>query len=100
VAALTAIGLVLVVASIALVVWQDAVTRRVTSRSLGSLAPGYAATKQGYRAYAGLVADIGLFTISIGLGVAWLIATSIVLFVLGTFIVIFGEVVTYRALKR
>jgi len=100
VAALIAIGLVLVVGSAALVFWQDAVTRRVTSQSLGSLAPGYAASKQGFRAYAGLVGDIGLFAIAIGYGSSWLIAASIALFVLGTIIVIVGEVVTYRALKR
>ncbi len=99
-AALIAIGLVLVFGAAALVFWQDAVTRRVTSQSLGSLAPGYAASKQGYRAYAGLVADIGLLAIAIGTGYAWLIAISIAFFVVGTAIVIYGEVVTYRALKH
>ena len=99
-AALIAIGLVLVAGSAALVFWQDAVTRKVTSRSLGSLAPGYAASKHGYRSYAALVGDIGLFAISIGLGSAWLVVASIALFAFGTGIVLFGEIATYRRLKH
>ena len=75
-------------------------TRRVTSRSLGSLAPGYAATRQGYRNYAGLVADIGGFAIGLGIANVWLIAIAAVLFVVGSLVVLFGEIVTYRQVKR
>jgi hypothetical protein len=99
VAALVAIGVLLVFASGALYIWQDAVTRRVTSRSLGSLAPGYAATKLGYRLYVGLVADVGLIALAIGLNIAWLIIAAIVLFIIETIAVAIGEVVTYRKLK-
>lgn len=99
-AALTVIGMVLVFASAGLVVAQDAVTRHVTSRSLGSLAPGWAATKQGYRAYAGLVADVGLIAVAVGLNTAWLLILSIGLFVLLTIAVVIGEVIVYRGLKR
>lgn len=99
-AALTVIGIVLVFASAGLVVAQGAVTRHVTSRPLGPLAAGWAATKQGYRAYAGLVADVGLIAVAVGLNLAWLIIVSIGLFVLGTIAVVIGEVATYRAPKR
>jgi len=100
VAALTVIGIVLIFASAALFIAQDAVTRRVTSRPLGSLAPGYAATKLGYRLYVGLVTDVGLIALAIGLNIVWLIIASIAIFVIETIAVIIGEVVTYRKLKR
>jgi hypothetical protein len=100
VAALTVIGIVLIFASGALLIAQDAVTRRVTSRSLGSLAPGYAATKLGYRLYVSLVTDVGLIALAIGLNIAWLIIASIALFVIETVAVAVGEVVVYRKLKR
>lgn len=97
---MVAIGIVLIFSAAALFVARDVVTRRVTSRSLGSLAPGYAATKQGYRAYVGLVADIGLIALAIGLNNVWLIIGSIAVFVIGTIAVFVGEYVTFRALKR
>ena len=99
-AALVVIGTLLFIASAALLAWQDAVTRHVTSRSLGSLAPGYAATRVGYRAYVGLVGDVGVLAVSIGISSVWLIVASIALFIFGTLIVIYGEVVVYRGLKR
>jgi hypothetical protein len=100
VAALIVIGTLLVLSSIALLIWQDAVMRRVTSRPLGSLAPGYAATRVGYRAYVGLVLDVGVVAVSIGLATVWLIVASIALFLFGTLVVIYGEVVVYRDTKR
>jgi len=93
-------GILLFMASVALVFWQDSVTRRVTSRSLGSLAPGYAATKQGYRVYALLVSVLGLFALGIGLANVLLIVGSIVIFLIASVAVIAGEVTTYRKLKR
>jgi len=95
-----ALGIVLLLGAVALYFGQDAVIRRVTSQSLGSLAPGYAATKPGYRSYVSLVAVVGLIAIGIGTGNVWLIIASIVLFLLGSLLVIFGEVVVYRRLKR
>lgn len=99
-AALVAIGIVLIFASAALYVGRDVVTRRVTSKSLGSLAPGYAATKQGYRAYVGLVADVGLIALAVGLNNVWLIIGSVAVFIIGTVTVVIGEVVTFRKLQR
>lgn len=98
-AALIAIGIVLIFAAGALYVARDAVIARVTSRPLGSLPPGYAATKLGYRVYAGLVADIGLIALGAGLNIAWLVIVAVMLFVIETIVVIAGEVVTYRNLK-
>ena len=99
-AALTVIGLVLIFASAALFIAQDAMTRRVTSRPLGSLAPGYAATKLGYRLYVGLVTDLGLIALAIGLSIVWLMIASIAIFAVETVAVAIGEVVIYRSLKR
>src|SRR5919201_4211668 len=51
---LLTIGFALIGASTALMVKEDFVVKHVTSKSLGSLAPGYAATHRGYYTYAGL----------------------------------------------
>jgi hypothetical protein len=105
-----AIGVVLVVAGLALLInlagSGDLVIRRVTSHSLGELAPGFAATARGFRTYAVLVLAVGV--VAVGLGVAgWSVAVGATLLVLGaiTFVIasviaIVGEVETYRALKR
>jgi hypothetical protein len=84
----------------------DVVMRRVTSQPLGELAPGYAASRGGFKIYATLVIAIGVF--AVGLGVAgWSALTGAGLMVLGgivfvvaSVIAIAGEVTTYRALKR
>ena len=88
------------VAAAALVVARDTVTRRVTSRSLGTLAPGYAATKTGYQIYAGLIADFGILLIAINYSRVWLIVAAIAVFIILSIVGIVGEVVTYRALKH
>ena len=84
----------------------DFVIRRVTSRSLGELAPGYAASPGGFKVYATLV-------LAVGVGVSGLEITDraavvglillllgIAAFVVASVIAIAGEVRTYRALKR
>jgi hypothetical protein len=76
------------------------VIRRVTSRWLGSLPPGYAATPRGYLAYTFLVFDLGLILLAVNFGNVWLILGAIGLFLIASITVIAGEVVTYRALKR
>ena len=84
----------------------DLVIRRVTSRSLGELAPGYAASPGGFKVYATLILAIGVAVA--GLGIAdWSAALGVGLLVLGiaafavaSVIAIRGEVTTYRALKR
>jgi hypothetical protein len=84
----------------------DAVIRRVTSRSLGELAPGFAASRSGFKIYAALVLSIGVAMTGIGiadrsavLGAA-LLALGIAGFLVGSVIAVLGEVRTYRALKR
>ena len=97
---LLGMGVVLVFASAGLWLARDFVTEHVTSKSLGSLAPGYAATRRGYNTYAGLVTDIGLILIALHFGIVWFVLLSIAFFLLGSVAVIIGEVVTYRALRR
>jgi hypothetical protein len=84
----------------------DAVIRRVTSRSLGELAPGFAASRGGFRIYALLVLAIGVAVIGLGVlsqsavgGVA-LLGVGLVTFVAASVVAIVGEVRTYRGLKR
>lgn len=84
----------------------DAVIRRVTSRSLGELAPGFAASRGGFRIYALLVLAIGVAVIGLGVigqsavgGVA-LLGVGLIAFVAASVVAIVGEVRTYRGLKR
>jgi hypothetical protein len=84
----------------------DYVVRRVTSRSLGELAPGFAATPRGFKTYAVLVLAIGVLCSGIALTAVFipLAAAALVIgavtFVVASMIAITGEVDTYRALKR
>jgi len=105
-----AIGVLLCVAGIALLLnlggSADAVIRKVTSRSLGELAPGFAASRRGFRIYAALVLAIGVAVTglavldqSVAFGVG-LLAAGLIVFVAASVIAIVGEVRTYRALKR
>jgi hypothetical protein len=84
----------------------DLVVRRVTSRSLGELAPGYAASPGGFKVYAMLVLAIGIAITGLelidqsalfGLG---MLLVGVGAFVVLSVIAIVGEVRTYRALKR
>jgi len=92
--------LALVISSFALLLGRASVVRRVTSKPLGSLPPGYAATPRGYLAYTFLVFDLGLILLAVNFENPWLILGAIGLFVLASITVILGEVVTYRNLKR
>jgi hypothetical protein len=105
-----AIGLLLSAAGIILLFnlagAADMVMRRVTSRSLGELAPGYAASRGGFLVYAALVLSIGVAVTGLGItgqqpgiGVG-LLGLGLVVFVVASVIAIVGEVKTYRALKR
>jgi hypothetical protein len=84
----------------------DAVIARVTSRSLGELAPGFAASRGGFRIYAALVLAIGVAVVGLGilgqsaLAGAVLLVIGLVAFVAASVVAIAGEVRTYRALKR
>ena len=97
---LLVLGIALVFASAGLWAARDFVTRHVTSKSLGDLAPGYAATKRGYNTYAALVCDIGLILLALHFGNVWVLLLAIAVFLIGSAAVIVGEVVTYRGLKR
>jgi hypothetical protein len=104
------IGVLLSLAGIALLFnvggAADGVIRRVTSRSLGELAPGFAASRGGFKVYAALLLTIGVAVTGLGiadgsalLGIA-LLALGIAGFLVASVIAIVGEVRTYRALKR
>jgi hypothetical protein len=84
----------------------DLVIRGVTSRHLGSLPPGYAASRRGFQVYSALViaiglvfAGFGLAESSVGLG-AVVFGAGAIAFVVLSILVIRGEIVAYRALKR
>jgi hypothetical protein len=100
------IGLILAAAG--LILYGDvagagrAAIRAVTSKSLGSLAPGYAATRGGFRTYALLLAALGVAVTGAGLapyqplvGLA-LIALGVLGFLLLSVVAIAGEIRTLR----
>ncbi|HKW70895.1 MAG TPA: hypothetical protein VJP81_09955 [Candidatus Dormibacteraeota bacterium] len=80
------IGAVLTLAGVVLLLnlfgAGDYVIRRVTSRYLGSLPPGYAATKRGFRIYAVLVLAPGVVCLGIGM-TSWLVPLGAGLIVVG-----------------
>jgi len=78
----------------------DHTIRRVTSRSLGELAPGFAASRNGFRTYAVLVVAVGALAIGLAMENAIVLTVSAVVFVVASVVAIAGEVTTYRALKR
>jgi hypothetical protein len=104
------IGVLLCVAGIALLFnlggAADAVIHRVTSRSLGELAPGFAASRTGFSVYAVLILAIGVAVAGLGIAGssavlgAGLLASGIAGFIVASVIAIVGEVRTYRALRR
>src|SRR5260370_23400674 len=105
-----AIGVILFAAGLVLLLnvagAGDLVMRRVTSQPLGELAPGFAASRGGFRTYAALVIAIGVF--AIGLGVAgpaaliWpgLIVVGGITFVISSLIRIAGRGENVPAPKR
>jgi hypothetical protein len=83
----------------------DFVIKNLTSRSLGSLAPGYAASSTGFKVYTHLLTAIGMALAGLGV-LDWgghfgeiLVLVGIVYFVIFSVVAIVGEVTTYRALK-
>jgi len=104
----TALGLLILIAGGILYTHMasDFVIKNLTSRSLGSLAPGYAASPSGFRVYANVVASFGIVVIGLGatewagsVG-AFVAVVGVVFFVAYSAVAIVGEVRTYRALKR
>jgi hypothetical protein len=84
----------------------DYVIRHLTSRSLGQLAPGFAATQRGMRTYATLLLAIGIVCLGLGgvtrnlAAVAGLLVLGAMMFGVASVIAIAGEIETYRALKK
>jgi hypothetical protein len=76
------------------------VIRTVTSKYLGSLPPGFAASRRGFRIYALLILAIGIFCLGLGLTAtllpigAGLIVVGAVTFGIASVIAITGEVET------
>lgn len=105
----TAIGVLLLVAGLVLLFdvagAAGVVMRRVTSQPLGELAPGFAASRTGFKVYAVLILAVGVAVT--GLGIAGssaviggvLLALGILVFLVASVVAIAGEVRTYRALK-
>jgi hypothetical protein len=93
-------GFGLVLAGAVLALARDSVIRNVTSKPLGSLPPGYAATRGGYFVYAALVIDLGALVLAIAVGSVPLAGIPLLGFIGGSLVVLVGEVRTYRALKR
>jgi hypothetical protein len=107
---LTVFGTVVVVVGAALAYniagSGDFVIRNLTSRSLGTLAPGFAASPTGFKIYAFLITSIGVVLAGVGLtdlsalrGL-YVVGFGLTMFIVCSVIVIVGEVRTYRALKR
>ncbi len=99
------LGAALLLISLGMAIGWKQVINGVTSRPLGTLAPGFAATQLGYFVYVGLVQSIGLAVL--GLGLSAYRPSTILLFWIGSgefvglsIAAILGEVTTYRALKR
>lgn len=85
----------------------EAVIRRVTSRSLGELAPGFAASRRGFKIYAVLILAIGILCLGLAasavflpLGAGLFGSGAVVFGIASVRIAIAGEIQTYRALKR
>src|SRR6476661_1713636 len=105
-----AIGLLLVIVGAVLLLnlggAGDAVIARVTSRNLGELAPGYAASRGGFRVYATLVLALGVAVAGLGISPAAPLAgaigtaAAVLAFIVASVVAIAGEVRTYRALPR
>jgi len=80
--------------------------RNVTRRNLGTLAPGFAASPEGFHVYARMIAAIGVFFLGVAVAERYalvgvgLVAASLIVFVFLSVVAIRGEIATYRALKR
>ena len=82
------------------------VMRHVTSRNLGTLAPGYANTPNGLAVYARLITAIGVVFLGVAIAGRFAVVGLVVVivgvlaFAVLSVIAIRGEAETYRALKR
>ena len=110
VAAVLVVGALISAAGVALMVDLAGAAgftiRHLTSKPLGSLPPGYAATPRGLQVYGLVVLAIGLLFMGVALaasavvsGLA-LLGVGIVAFGFGSVFAIRGEIATSRSLKR
>ncbi|TMD97092.1 MAG: hypothetical protein E6I72_07600 [Chloroflexi bacterium] len=109
VAVVLVIGVVLAVAGVVLLVnlfgAGDHVIRRVTSKYLGSLPPGFAASRRGFRIYALLVFAVGILCLGLAAtswflpAAAGLLVVGALIFGIGSVLAIAGEVETARGNK-
>jgi hypothetical protein len=99
VAVVLVIGVVLVVAGAVLLLnlfgAGDYVIRTLTSKYLGSLPPGFAASKRGFRTYALLLLAIGIACLGLA-ATSWLLPVAAALMVAGAFIFGYASVVAIR----
>ena len=101
--ALCVVGLVLLVNLFGA---ADFVIRSVTNKPLGELAPGFAASKRGFRIYATLLISVGVVCAGVGMTTlylplaAGLLVIGALMFGIASMVAIAGEVETYRMLKR
>ena len=101
-----AIGIVLAVVGLVLLFdlfgAGDYVIRTVTSRYLGTLPPGFAASRRGFQVYATLLIAVGIVCIGLGLTAkvlpigAGLIVIGALIFGIASVVAISGEVETAR----
>ena len=109
-AVVLAIGVLVTMAGVVLLLnlfgAGDYVIRRVTSKYLGELPPGFAASRRGFRIYATLVIAIGVVCLGLGLTstllpiAAGLIVVGAVVFGVASIVAIAGEVETARGSKK
>ena len=106
VAVVLVIGVLLALAGTALLLnlfgAGDHVIKTVTSKYLGSLPPGFAASRRGFRVYAVLVIAVGIVCLGLA-ATAWylpaaagLLVLGALVFGIGSVIAIAGEVETSR----
>ena len=106
---LTAVAALLVVGGLVLLLnvggAANFVIRHLTSKNLGTLAPGYAASRNGFRVYAILILSIGVATAGLAVGPAapvpgvGLLAVGAGGFVIATVVAIVGEARTFKELN-
>src|SRR5205809_122918 len=99
-------GILISVAGVVLLVnlggAADYVMRHLTSRYLGTLPPGFAASRQGFQVYALLVLGIGFLSMGLGVAVSAvtagivLIGVGLAAFAVTSVLAIRGEVETAR----
>lgn len=84
----------------------DFVHRHVTSKRLGSLAPGYADTREGFAVYARLLSAIGIVFLGVAIADRFVLFGVVVLlvglvaFLALSVVAVRGEMKIYRGLKR